>query len=150
MKQLTISALALIGSWCVIVAQEPPVFDETIKPIYFEPLRYPLTARISHIQGVVVVRVTLNSEGKVLSATPISGPKALISDCIANSRKWRFEPTAEKMAVIVYEFRIDGFCQLPCASQFSFRPPNAARITTGEAVVDHAGQVGKDEPERKK
>jgi TonB family protein len=150
MKQLIISALALISSGCVIVAQQPPVFDETIKPIYFETLTYPLMARISHVQGVVVLRVTLNNEGRVVSATPISGPKALLSDCVANSRKWRFEPTAEKIAVIVYEFRIDGLCQLPCASQFTFRPPNAARITTGEAVVDHAGQVGKDEPDRKK
>ena len=150
MKHLSILALVLTNCVCCSAWQELPILDEDVKPLYFETLAYPVMARISRIQGVVVIRVMLSDDGTVVSARPISGPKELIPECLANSKKWRFEPTPDKMAVIIYEFRIDGLCQLPCASQFTFRPPNSARITTGEAVVDHAGDAGKKERDRGK
>jgi TonB family protein len=126
-----------LGS-CLSAQQDGTVLDDEIKPRYFETLTYPLAARLTHVQGAVVVRVKLDDKGKVVSSIAVSGAKNLIQDCISNSKKWRFRPNPEKAAVIVYEFRIEGLCNLPCSSQFAFRPPNVATITIGEAVVDHS------------
>jgi TonB family protein len=117
--------------------QEGTVFDDEVKPLYFETLTYPLAARLTRVQGTVVVRVKLDDKGGVVSSIAISGAKKLIQECISNSRKWRFRPNRDKTAVIIYEFRIEGLCNLPCLSQFAFRPPNIATITMGEPVADH-------------
>lgn len=122
----------------LLVAQDTPVMDEMVKPAYFEALEYPLTARLAQTQGVVVVRVKLDSEGKVVSSAAISGAKSLIRECLSNSKKWLFRPNPDAAAVIVYQFKIEGLCSLPCRSQFTFFPPNLAIITMGRPVVDHA------------
>ena len=113
----------------------PVVYSEDIKPVYFEALSFPVSARLSHTEGSVIVRVNLGPDGEVLSSSAISGPKALIQDCLANSRKWRFRPNSQKAVVIVYQFRFTGVCAGPCPSQFLFYPPNVATITVGEPVV---------------
>ena len=71
----------------LLVAQYTPVMDEMVKPAYFEALEYPLTAPLAQTQGVVVVRVKLDSEGKVVSSVAISGAKSLIRECLSNSKK---------------------------------------------------------------
>jgi TonB family protein len=124
----------------LLIAQDVPVIDETVKPLYFESLTYPLAARLSRVQGAVVVRVKLNGEGSVVSAVAISGAKTLITECLSNSKKWRFQPNVNNAAVIVYQFKIEGLCNLPCPSHFNFLPPNLATITIGDAVMDHSGQ----------
>jgi TonB family protein len=139
-KRTFILLSIVIGS--SLLAQDAPLMDETVHPLYFETLSYPLSARLTHVQGVVVVRATLDSEGKVVSATAISGAKSLIPDCLSNAKKWLFQPIPEKTVVIVYHFKIEGLCNLPCPSQFIFSPPNLATITMGNAVVDHLGNDG--------
>ncbi|MSV28819.1 MAG: hypothetical protein EXQ52_08740 [Bryobacterales bacterium] len=141
LRRLFVTQLLLIciGS-CLAAQQDGTVFDSEIKPLYFETLTYPLAARLMRIQGAVVVRVILDDKGNVVSSMAISGAKRLVPDCVSNAKKWRFRPNVNKTAVLIYEFRIDGLCNLPCSSQFSFRPPNIATVTTGEPVVDHSGQ----------
>jgi TonB family protein len=117
--------------------QEKAIPDEEIKPVYFEPLNYPLTARITHVQGTVVLMAKIDAKGNVVSADAISGAKSFIPETISNAKKWRFQPNPTGSVVIVYDFRIEGLCQLPCPSHFTFRPPNTATISVGEAVVDH-------------
>lgn len=80
---------------------------------YFETLEYPLRARLAQTQGVVVVRVKLDSEGKVVSSAAISGAKSLIRECLSNSKKWLFRPNPDAAAVIVYQFKIEGLVQPP-------------------------------------
>ncbi len=131
--QIVVIALGLrVGQ-----AQEKVILDEEIKPIYFESISYPLTARLKHEQGSVVVLGRLDADGKVISADAISGPRDLIQDAVSNAKKWRFKPNSDRMVVIIYEFRIDGLCHSPCPSHFAFKPPNVATITIGEAVLDH-------------
>ena len=120
-----------------VQAQSSPVTDEEIKPIYFEPMNYPLVARIKHIQGVVVLLAKLDRTGNVTATEAVSGAEALIQDCLTNAKKWRFQPNPHGNVVIIYEFRIEGLCHAPCLSQFSFKPPNEATIRIGEQVVDH-------------
>jgi Gram-negative bacterial TonB protein C-terminal len=129
---------ALLASFALsTAAQGEQVFNESINPVYFEHMSYPLPARLAHVAGVVVVRARLDDKGIVISSVAISGPKALISECISNSKKWRFQPNEEKAVVIVYRFKFEGLCNLPCASQSRFEPPNFMTITIGDPVVDH-------------
>lgn len=114
--------------------------NESIQALYFADLAYPLAARFGHVEGVVVVRARLDEKGGVVTSTAISGPRALISDCLSNSKKWRFKPNAEKAVVIVYRFTFEGLCNSPCASQFRFEPPNYVTVATGNPVIDHSGR----------
>jgi TonB family protein len=129
--------LLLLTTALSLVGQGQPILNEDIGIFDFVPLDYPLVAKINHVQGAVVVRVKVDSKGNVTSAMAISGPKQLISDSLSNAKKWRFQPEKSREVVIVYIFKFEGLCQLPCKSLFSFSPPNMATITTGDAVVDH-------------
>ncbi len=106
------------------------VSDKDMKVVDFEEMSYPTLGRTARIQGVVVVRVDLDSHGKVLEAVAISGAQAFIPECLANAKKWQFEPNAQKAAVIVYNFRLsDGISKSGC-DHFMLEPPNLATITT--------------------
>lgn len=127
--------LLLLATAFSLVGQDKPILNEDIGIVRFEVLAYPLVGRITHAEGAVVVRVKLDSEGKVASATAISGPKALIPDCVANAMKWHFRPEKSRDVVIVYIFKFEGLCYSSCPSSFHFSPPNVVTITVGEPVV---------------
>jgi hypothetical protein len=139
LKLLKGVGLLIIALGTCLTAQDAPILDETIKPLSFESLGYPLVARLTHVQGVVVVRAKLDAEGNVVSSTAISGAKSLLPDCLSNAKKWRFQPNIEKTAVIVYHFQFEGLCNV-CTSQFRFEPPNIATVTIGEQVVEPSGK----------
>ena len=130
----------ILGFGMCLIAQDTHVLDDMIKPLYFETLNYPLTARLNHVQGAVVVRATLDDQGNVVFSEAMSGAKSLIPDCLSNSKRWRFQSNREKTTVIVYRFKIEGLCNLPCPSHFHLQPPNLATITIGEPVVDHSAK----------
>jgi len=128
--------LLLLAAY-LLPAQDLPISNQEVIPTYFEPMDYPLAARFTHTQGVVVVRVRLNGEGAPVSAEELYGTKALATECVSNAKKWRFRANGSSgSAIIVYEFRIEGLCHSPCPSQFLFKPPNLAIITIGDAVVE--------------
>jgi len=129
--------LLLLAAAFNLVGQGQPIFNEDIGIFDFVPLDYPLVPKLAHVQGAVVIRVTVGPDGNVTSATAVSGPKQLVPDCLSNAKKWRFRPEKSRDVVIVYIFKFEGLCQLPCKSSFSFSPPNVATITSGEAIIDH-------------
>jgi outer membrane biosynthesis protein TonB len=137
-----IPSLLFIGVCSWLMAQqegrnEGPVYDNAIKPVHVEELEYPRLAEMARVRGVVVVKAKLDSEGKVISSLAVSGNEVLIPACIANSMKWRFQPNAENAAVIIYNFDFDDrACESysKCPSQFTFRKPNIATITTGGLI----------------
>lgn len=118
-------------------SEDPVILNENIRPVYFETASYPLAARLQRVQGTVVIRAALTEDGRVISASALSGAKPLLPECIANVKKWRFRPNTEKAVIVVYRFKIEGLCNLPCTSHFRFEPPNLAIVMIGEAVVDH-------------
>ena len=120
------------------MAQNKPLPEDAVVVSFDDTLTYPLAARLAHVQGVVVVHVSLGDDGRVVSSEAISGVKSLTPDCLINSKKWRFQPNPAKTAVIVYDFRFKGLCNGLCASQFLFHPPNFVSITVGDTVVDHS------------
>ena len=135
MNTTTSAAICIIGllaasSFRYIGTQQDRVInDRDIKLVNFEDLAYPTLGRTAHVQGVVVLRVKLDDQGKVADAIAISGAEALIPDSLANAKKWRFQPNAQNAAVIVYNFRLTGWISKSGCSQFMLEPPNFATIT---------------------
>lgn len=93
------------------VESRETIYDNAIKVLDFVQLPYPAIARNARTQGAVVVKVTLDSSGRVLDASAISGPRLLVPAALENAKKWRFEPNRHRAVVIVYLFKIsDGLC----------------------------------------
>ena len=112
------------------------VFNEDFTVLRFEECEYPLAARLSGVQGMVVLEVSYGEKGRVESVEAISGPKLLIPAALANARTWTFRPSPKGKAIILYDFRIEETCVLPCRSQFLFRPPNVATVRIGHALIE--------------
>ena len=142
---INIMKYAIIFTLCSIIAvragigaeQEETVYDQDVKLVSFEDLVYPSVARMTRVQGVVVVKVKLADDGSVLSASAISGNKTLIPDTLSNVKKWRFKPNTSKSAVIVFDFRLtDGACHDNSHSLFELIHPNFASIMACSPVIN--------------
>ncbi len=103
--------------------------------LHYEQLSYPQNARLQRVEGLVTVRIELDSDGSVKLATARSGPKALAEQCDKNALKWRFDPTGPKQGLLVYRFFLRETCESPCSSSFEFHPPNLSIITTGRVAA---------------
>jgi len=58
----------------------------TVVPIY------PVSAKINHVQGTVVVQATIGTNGTVIAARAISGPPDLREESVNSVRQWKFRP----------------------------------------------------------
>jgi protein TonB len=56
------------------------------------PPVYPPEARAAGIQGVVVLRISVNKEGIVTETNPISGPRELTTAAEQAVQQWRYRP----------------------------------------------------------
>ena len=135
--RLAVASAVVLASAALLGSQTHDfIADDEVHIVQFEEMTYPLAARLKQVEGAVVVRVTLDGEGKVTSAAALSGSKLLAEACTTNAKKWLFRPNSKKAAVLVYVFRIDGLCKSPCPSHFVFRPPNVALISMGRSTVE--------------
>ena len=95
----------------------------------FEETSYPYLARLARIEGVVVVRVNLDDDGKVVSASAVSGHDLLVRQALPNIRKWRFRANSSKTGVVIYDFKFaEGTCGTSRGQLFVFRKPNVAEV----------------------
>jgi TonB family protein len=53
---------------------------------------YPQMAQIAHIQGVVVLEITITDQGSVANPKPVSGHPILIPAAVDAVKQWEFEP----------------------------------------------------------
>jgi TonB family protein len=60
--------------------------------IHDEQPKYPPMARIAHIQGDVVLRVTISAKGDVEDLNVVSGHPLLIQAAIDGVRQWKYTP----------------------------------------------------------
>jgi len=104
--------------------------DKETKLVDFADIEYPTLARTALVQGIVVVRATLDDKGSVVDATAISGSETLIPACIENAKKWRFMPNSKKAVVIVYNFRVTTTVSKSGCSHSSVEAPNLVTVTT--------------------
>jgi outer membrane biosynthesis protein TonB len=128
---LLVAAVGAAGS----SAEAPPVLNESMRVLHVERMIYPLVAKIGHIEGAVVLRASIDSEGRVSEAAALSGPKALLKESVENLKKWTFAGPRSSTAIAVYWFRFQGLCELPCPSGFEFYPPNLVVVTTGNPIA---------------
>lgn len=133
---LAVCLAAISPLSCFQAQLEPTINDKDMSVIDFAELGYPPLARQTRTQGVVVVRVRLDNDGKVSEGIAISGPELLVADSVANAKKWRFRPNAHRAAVIVYNFRMPLASCKSVASFFMFQAPNFATITGCETPVN--------------
>jgi len=138
MRTIPITLVLLIGSLTirhVWAQQSGTVDDKDIKVVSFEKMKYPVMGLTARIHGLVVVQVRLDDEGKVVDATAISGNEVLVPDTLANVKKWCFSPNAQKTAVVVYNFTLEGGCYQP--DTFTLEGRNLA------VVVAHGFMINK-------
>ncbi|HMD41783.1 MAG TPA: energy transducer TonB [Candidatus Acidoferrum sp.] len=63
------------------------------KLVYRVDPTYPILARQTHMQGVVIIDAVVDEQGNVVEAKVRSGPPLLIQSAIDALRQWRYEPT---------------------------------------------------------
>ncbi len=56
---------------------------------------YPALAMAAHLQGQVVVRMTIDEHGQPSDVEAISGPQAFQGPALKAARQWRFEPARQ-------------------------------------------------------
>jgi protein TonB len=72
-----------------------------------KPPEYPLVAKNAHVQGVVVVSATVGVDGKVKSASAVSGPPLLQKAAVDAVRQWIYKPTTLNGAPVESETRVE-------------------------------------------
>jgi hypothetical protein len=115
----------------LIAQQQNGERDDRVAIAHWEELKYPAFAVKARVQGVVVIQVKLDDDGRVVESTAIWGSRLLIPDCLANAKKWLFQPNSQRNVVIVYHFYFDeGACNpgMSFSSTFKFMAPNFASI----------------------
>jgi protein TonB len=71
---------------------------------------YPAIAKAAHASGQVTVRVILDENGNVISATPVSGHPLLQASAVAAARASKFSPTllsgqpVKVTGIVIYNF----------------------------------------------
>ena len=71
------------------------------------PPEYPLVAKQNHVSGVVVVSAMIGVDGRVKSATAISGPALLQRAAVDAVRHWIYRPTTLDGAPTESETRVE-------------------------------------------
>jgi TonB family protein len=80
------------------------------KALYLPQPEYPAAAKAAGTAGSVVVRITIDEQGNVISATPVSGPPALQQACINAALQAKFAPTllvgepVQVVGIVTYNF----------------------------------------------
>ena len=111
------------------------IWDEDVKVTHFEQMNCsPLAHIAAPSGGVVVIRVSLSKSGAVVAATPLSGRKGLVDECVKNAMRWEFDAGKASEAILIYRFEIKGICQ-ECQGSSTFYPPNLLVVTSGQRVA---------------
>nr|HEV7954464.1 energy transducer TonB [Candidatus Acidoferrales bacterium] len=83
-------------------------------PIKRSPPQYPMAARQQHIEGTVLLRAVIGTDGHVIETKYISGPSEFVRPSIDALKQWRFKPTlvdgnaVEVESVFEFNFRLGG------------------------------------------
>jgi TonB family protein len=95
---------------------------------------YPPLAKAAKVSGSVVVEVTLDEEGKVISARAISGHPLLKDAAVAAARAWKFAPTmlegvpVKVIGTITFNFMLDGPGEIEKWNQQLAANPNSPEL----------------------
>lgn len=97
-------------------------------------MRYPLLPRAARITGIVVVRLSIGSEGSVNTAETVAGHPLLSEVARRNAKAWKFQKpkagvSASSDFYLVYRFLLKGSCSASdCHEVFSVEYPGLVTI----------------------
>lgn len=98
-----------------------------------EPV-YPPLAKAARINGSVVVEMTADEEGNVISARAISGHPLLKDSAVAAAKDWKFSPTllsgvpVKVIGTITFNFNLDYSKDIEAVKEHLEREPNSAEL----------------------
>lgn len=126
----------LLGSFLFLFAVS--LDDSTARQpvaMHVESISYPDIARFAQIQGMVVVEITISSEGVVSTAEAVSGHPDLKQATERNIRRWRFDPSSagNRPLTVKYEFRLE----LPRTTDFRPESQNIFELPTRVTVISN-------------
>ena len=67
---------------------------------------YPLMARVAHLQGTVVLLMTIDTLGVPTDVQVLAGPPAFREEALRAARQWRFEPARVNGQAVPASFRL--------------------------------------------
>lgn len=136
-----VSATVVLLVWLLATGRvwAQQLSDRDIKVASFEELKYPPLGLTARVQGLVVVRVNLDNDGRVVDAVAISGDPVLVPSTLTNVKKWRFSSNDQKTAVVVYDFTLERGCYKP--DTFKLEGRNHAVITGHGFIIGGGGPV---------
>ena len=144
MKFISLAVLSFLLLAGTCFARSSPA----LCPRHIDAPDYPAVARVLHVEGKVVLRVTIGADGAVLDAKPASGSKAdaILDDAATeNVRHWTFAkpPSAPYVETITYVYEIDqslpsddGTVQSPAITRLSFDLPDRVTVRTNAQISD--------------
>lgn len=115
------------------------------EPVEIVGVSYPLLARWARITGLVVVRLSLEPDGSVKEAEPVSGHPLLAEAAKANAEKWKFRQSGPSRGqardpYLVYRFVLKGSCAAnDCRQGFIVELPNFVKVTSEIPAIQVSG-----------
>ena len=98
-----------------------------------EPV-YPPLAKAARISGSVVVEVTADEEGNVISARAVSGHPLLKDPAVSAAKGWKFSPTTlsgvpvKVIGTITFNFSLDYSKEIEAVKEQLAAEPNSAQL----------------------
>jgi TonB family protein len=105
--------------------------------VHAEFPKYPPLARSARIEGQVRVKLTIGTDGKVVSANAISGPKMLHKSVEESASKWIYAASsAEGATEIKFNFQLGGEPVASACATISFDPPARVQVRSNPPQVN--------------
>ena len=96
-----LSTLLLLTASVLASSQAQPVLTAASLPFY------PPVARLSRVEGKVVVSMTITPDGRVEDVEAVSGPRILSDSAVENVKSWKFQaPGTAMRREVTFVYRI--------------------------------------------
>ena len=125
---------------CSFGAFEPTPAPDTICAKHIESPGYSHIAITANLQGSVVLRITIDGDGRVIEANGTGAHRLLCDNAEQNVRLWTFSKPAQAPYVhsIVYEYKLEGpAVNFTPAPKISFDLPDRVSITTRPEILNN-------------
>ncbi|MCU1243957.1 MAG: ferric siderophore transporter, periplasmic energy transduction protein TonB [Candidatus Acidoferrum typicum] len=124
---LTVIAAANAGAQDAASRQNTCKISQNLRPIKSDPGTYTDEATRKSVEGIVVLCVTIDGNGRVIDVNALSGPSELFQPSIDAAKQWRFEPPQRPPAATKVEMNYS--LTKPC-------PDGGKGMDVGEIAID--------------